>query len=368
MSLLDVPVHLQDHHGWCGPACAQMVATFLGSPLTEQDGSHIPSKPKNWFTTPEQLEKLINVLRPENAPPYTTIVEDTFARAMAHVTASLNARFPAVVLVDGGEHWVVVRGVTGGGQARFVHRRDPFPDRDLVLGSRTPLPLHAESDDCDEADQLAGADPNRRGLSDEVVRWNEWKISYFSACKIAGKPWHGKRVVIVADLKEIPEPEPEDNPLPLPELPLTESVAIDCARRALIASELATEDGWADAIQGPVLTAQAHAIRVERLDGGAPYFLVVLTDGEGKGVVAQLDGVTGELIGARLMSRRVAKSLLAPVPVGHRRFVWRATRNSFDSPYYPFSEIPQPSGPPIYQRTLDQKTFHDLRHTADHPD
>ena len=369
MSLLDVSLHLQDSLGLCGPACAQMVSRFFECPLTQQDVSQLRHDNDSWYTTPTQLEKLINVLCAHHGsvqpPPFTTTASTTFAAAMARIMAGLNAGFPAVVLISGGEHWVVVRGVTGGGSSRFVHVRDPFPERDAVPGATHPLPEHADGDGCDEAAELMGLEPNRRGLSDQVIRWNEWKSNYFFPCGMNTDDWRGKRIAIVADLKHEPAPEPEVIPLSLPTHLLSDSVAVEWARKALIDSELATEAGWADAIHDQVLNAQARALRVERLDGGAPYFLVVLTDADGRGVVAQLDASTGELIGARLMARRLARSLLAPVPAGHRRFVWQPTSNSFYSPYFPFSEISQASGPPVFQRTFDQRKFDDLRQPPD---
>ncbi len=360
MALLRVPLHLQDRYDLCGPACAQMVSRFRGAPLSPQSTATIGQGNAAWFTTPAQMAALVNGLGPAGAQPFKVRTATTFATAMSHITASLAESVPPVVLIDSGEHWVVVRGITGTGAGRFIHYRDPFPDRTLVPNIATPLPPHRDNDDCDDHAESTGAEVNAAGFTDEAVRWNEWRTGRLTKCGIGGPPWKNKFVVVAPTFAAVPQPEPIALPVSGPAQPILEPVAISLARAAMESSEFMNDAGWAEAVRNPDYGAMPQAIRVERLDGGRPYLLVRLTNRDGRGVVVQLDAETGELMGARLMPRRVAQSLMAAPAPGHRRYVWRSSANSFYSPYFPFSEMTDATSAPVYVRVLDRRRFRDV--------
>jgi hypothetical protein len=91
---------------------------------------------------------------------------------------------------------------------------------------------------------------------------------------------------------------------------------------------------------------------VERLDAGNPYFLVILAETGGAGLVAAVDAVTGEVISSarlerverhRLPGKAEAIARAAYADDAAARRVWapsRATR----SPFYPLWELTAGSG------------------------
>lgn len=337
-----------------------MVSRFRGAPLAQQSTATIGAGDPAWFTTPTQMAALVNGLGPAGGPAYKVFKTSTFAPAMSHISASLASNLPAIALIDGGEHWVVIRGITGTGASRFIHYRDPFPDRTLVPGMPQPLPAHTDNDACDDGAESTGANVGANGDTDEVVRWNAWRNESLTPCLFGGTPWKNKFVVVGPNLAAPLQPEPIAQPVLAPIRPILEPVAISLAQAAMESSDLMNQADWAGAVRNPDYRATPQAIRVERLDGGRAYFLVRLTNLEGKGVIARIDAETGELLGARLMPRRLANSLMSAPEPGHRRFVWRSSPNSFYSPYFPFSEMAVPGSAPMYIRVLDRRRFRQL--------
>ncbi|MGH9409319.1 MAG: C39 family peptidase [Vicinamibacterales bacterium] len=353
MPILSVAVHLQDTYLLCGPACAQMVVRTLAPPLLAQTAFHTAvTAPTSWgfVTTPDQLADMLNQKIPSGAA--YAVRSGTFAAAMAAVTASLDAGHPAIALTSQGFHWMVVRGLSGTG-GRLVHVRDPSPDRTLIPGMPQPPPGHTDSDDCDEASQLA------HSVSDEVVSWSAWQNDYFSACT-GTNPWKGKHVVLtpVAGGAVAPAPS-QPTPVHSGSHAISAPDAILTAYKQIEHSGLLAVPAWSAAYQS-ASKALLRAVLVERLDGAGAYYLAALAGGGGLSVVVHLDAVTGELLGARLNAAMVVRLISAPPPPGHQRYVWTPAPATFYSPYFPMSEAATRGGASTFVRMLDRQQFREL--------
>jgi uncharacterized protein (DUF2237 family) len=188
MPILEVPIHLQDDSDSCGQACAQMVLRFLDQQIFQQ--SDLDSKrPAYWDpgTTPDQLQDIIN--RNGQEAGYSVLVTASQGEALGALEASLVAGAPSIALVNLGQHWVVIRGITRrGSTGGVVHIRNPMPPIDIV----SELFAHADEDDCADLD-FEGHDED----SDEAVSLREWQRTFFTTCQIL-KParWKDRYVVV----------------------------------------------------------------------------------------------------------------------------------------------------------------------------
>ena len=188
MPILEVRIHLQDDSDSCGQACAQMVLRFLDQQMFQQ--SDLDSKrPAYWNpgTTPDQLQDMINANGQEGG--YSVAVTGSQSEALGALEASLVAGAPSIALVNLGQHWVVIRGITRRGNNRgVVHIRNPMPPIDIV----SEVFAHADQDDCVDLDF-----PSHDEDSDDAVSLREWLRTFFTICQIP-KParWNNRYVVV----------------------------------------------------------------------------------------------------------------------------------------------------------------------------
>jgi hypothetical protein len=134
---LDVPRHLQDYNGYCGPACALMVVAGEMATLPEEFKAQ-----QNLFREIRQHAKASNDKRPIKSPAESLIaVLDAHSRSswrkffdpdpgpIAKLVLESIERLsqPAILLVSKGMHWVVAFGRTlkDDGTVAGVLLRDP---------------------------------------------------------------------------------------------------------------------------------------------------------------------------------------------------------------------------------------------------
>lgn len=186
---LAVPRHLQDYNGYCGPACALMVAEALGRTALAADFAQNEifrrirrhaqeSQDRRPIKSPaESLLALMNaggndaihwekMFHPEPQP---------IARRILHTIVSL--RQPCLMLVSKGMHWVVAFGrmTKDDGTPAGLLLRDPawagmpkfyglsiFPDKPTVTHSASPCA-------CLTSDRQPGTVHERYMAMDEVL-------------------------------------------------------------------------------------------------------------------------------------------------------------------------------------------------------
>lgn len=186
---LNVPRHLQDFNGYCGPACALMVIDAEGEQKTpavyaqnelfkEIRGHAKASKDRRPVKSPaESLLKLINqhsssqqkwkkIFRPDSAPVAALIV-----RAIENIAR------PCLMLVSKGMHWVVAFGrmKKNDGTLGGVLLRDPawagmprfyglsiFPEEPAIKHTTAPC-------QCLQNEQSPGTVHERYLTMDELV-------------------------------------------------------------------------------------------------------------------------------------------------------------------------------------------------------
>lgn len=147
-----VPTFLQEHLNYCGPATAKMVLRWLGVSRSqdtlweaiqeESDAQGLPLEEpclggtKQWGSRPEALAEVIRALSGADIK----LVSETTAAATDHgVVWSVIQGIPAVALVYGSNHWIVVHG--------FHVSREPAHINDTayeLLGFDTIDPLRTQ--------------------------------------------------------------------------------------------------------------------------------------------------------------------------------------------------------------------------------
>jgi hypothetical protein len=134
---VDIPRHLQDFNGYCGPACAMMVAAWENATLPA------PAKAQHdVFRMIRQHAKAANDKRPIKSPAESIIAvleglsqmrwrkffdQDAASIAGRILAAIEKQTHPAIILISKGLHWVVAFGRTlrDDGRVAGVLMRDP---------------------------------------------------------------------------------------------------------------------------------------------------------------------------------------------------------------------------------------------------
>ena len=360
---LHVPIHLQDTDELCGPACVQMIARCFGPPLLTQAALAALAtdvrKFVQWSTSPDQLCDMLNdVPRPESAPKarYKVFCEDTATTCTLRAIASIDTGLPAVVLVTGGDHWVIVSGYTKTG----VRLRNPAPDRKTLAMGRPVLPHHDGDDGCETLNENNGG---RKGKDqDEYVSRQRWQQELLPCRITPPKKFVRKFIVIAADVA-LP-PQPVDLVVEPPAEAIREQDVASFAIRGLEASGLIEEEGWLKVLKG-IEQARAKGPLLVRQTNGQSYYLVGF-DGAAGIVVAGIDARSGELLWAKLNpTPALLRSLFSGLPSPGddsliAEAVWTPTRETFFSPFFPlvrFRNKSEPDRPDTYVCLYDGRPY-----------
>lgn len=327
MRWLDVPIHLQDDHTLCAQACAQMVSRFFeltspsGGPPVIRDQRSFDGGPgtKHFTTNPAQLARMINGVLPPNAAQYRDYVTKTAEEALGIARASIDADYPAVMLVDAGDHWEVVSGHSPLG----VHVRNPAPDRTTLNPGRTLQPHDDNDDGCATLGELKGTAGTD---GDELYTVAGWLRRTNRPVSFEDAPWYGHYVVVA---RQNITPTTWTAPSPT-KANIQESDLHQLALRAVVNSDLLMQRSvWSNFDRQHL---QSRYVRVET-DEGPSYYLVDVKNHLGQSVLVGLDSVTGELLWARLNPANRSLRQIERAMSGRAR--WTPRHESGFSPFLP---------------------------------
>src|SRR5687768_13752457 len=192
---LPVRYHQQDDTYYCGAACAQMVLESLGAGHFDQDTldstisnhNHIEG---GWATAPDGLQWTLNDSAPGSIGLIAAASEDAISRKI--VWSIHNRKIPAVALINGRAHWIVVRG--------FEASAAPTSSNDVSYSitafdinnpspklADPPPPPHGAADTCG-----AGGES---GFADEHIAYAHWRSAYMTGVPTTSF-WAGKFVAV----------------------------------------------------------------------------------------------------------------------------------------------------------------------------
>ena len=365
----DLPIlyHQQDTDYFCGAACAQTILDQCGSGLLDQadlyNDSHGHSVTEaGWYTAPDGLTWTLNDRQPTRYFALDALTtEDAISRKV--VWTIHNSRLPAVALVRGDLHWLVVRGYTAtaaptgsqdvGYTISGFDVNDPFP----AVSRTAPPPPHGTGDNCGGGGSL--------GVADEHLSYTAWRRDYMTG--VPGGYWGG-RFVAVGDPAPPPARHPQNQNSARPEFDgarlLPADRAASLAMRALQQQGLTDRPAWKAALEG---TSDGEPVLVQRLDRADSFYWIVPRVRNGLAVVATIiDGRDGEYLQARMLRepRESVLLLLTRAEIEERisgtrhrlpgregelfvrpglatigeNWVWRPCRESL-SPFYPFKLV-----------------------------
>jgi hypothetical protein len=344
--------HFQDNSYYCGAACAQMAIAAQPTSLVDQaELFDAVSSPSGWMTAPDDLSSTLN--RYVTGASYGVVSHGRSRVAVMRRVAWSMCRYgrPAMALVHGGEHWVVIDSLSGTVEddappeyqpvITDVIVRDPAPDlsdqrESLYVTEPTPPP-HEEGDLCSGA-----------AYQEECYTWSGWE-QVFSRCDVAGE-WDTKWVVVCvpqdeprlraqAGLTTVPPDEtdggaatPSGQDAPRAIESHSNANLLRVATEGLRNSSVSRRNWWEDAI-GAV--AGCWVRLVHHLDRGDAYYLLILQDRSGRGrLLARIDVGSLRLLHAVLEPSPKLVEHLQTLPDERGALVWTPCREA-RSPFFP---------------------------------
>ena len=215
---LSVGYHQQDTDYYCGAACAQMVLHSIGQELLSQDDlyndNHNNSvEPGSWATPPDGLRWTMNNRQSSKYFVLDSLSsEDAISRMLCWTVHHYGVS--PIALVEGGNHWVVVRGYTASAAPTSSQDttytvssfdiNNPWPPTPAARPGQMPPdpPPHTDGDVCGSGDTRGSADTN--------VSYATWQSDYMTA-NVFGTQWLGKYVAVCD-----PDRPPKSGPRPTP--------------------------------------------------------------------------------------------------------------------------------------------------------
>ena len=302
---LPVPYHQQDVNYYCGAAAAQMVLRFVGEPLADQYNlfwnkidPNTVMEPTGWFSGPDGLEWAL-VDGDSSARGFTLhALESEGALSRQMVWSIHHDRVPAVALVRGFEHWMVVRGYTATAVPRSATDtsysiinfdvRDPEPP-----AVNRVVPSHGPTDGCG-----SGQD---RGVADQTIGYQAWQSDYMTG--VTAGFWEGKFLAVAGPLSR-PEPPAglrvvqahtlpvAKRQLPSSAGPIKPKAAIERVRAGLQAQGLTTRTNYSQVLKRARPGTPLLVRRLDRLHSF--YYIVPMQDKGGVALLVLVDATTGD--------------------------------------------------------------------------
>jgi len=270
---LSVRYHQQDDTYYCGAACAQMVLESAGVGLIDQGTLDSTISIHNdieggWATAPDGLQWTMNDSKPGSIGLVAAASEDAISRKI--VWSIYNRKLPAVALINGKAHWIVVRGFeasaapTSSADVSYTITAFDINNPSPKLGS-SPPPPHGTADTCGSGGEF--------GFADEHIAYAHWRSSYMTGVPTSSF-WEGK-FVAVCD----PAPPPTlvgahvltSNPENGEQI-LTPERARALARAGLEAYGLFQREAWRKSL---LKTNPGDPILVQRLDRADAFYYIV---------------------------------------------------------------------------------------------
>ncbi len=372
----NVPYHQQDTDVYCGAACAQMVLDSIGAGIQDQatlytDCRNHTSELSSWYNPPDGLQWLMNDRRPAGFGGwfalYALNTEDALSRKL--VWTIHHYQVAPIALVQGGNHWIVVRGYdasaapTSSTDNTFTisafEVNDPWPPVPSFYAPPNPPPPapppHSGGDNC-------GTGGNR-GIVNQHIAYSAWKSTYMTG-NVYGSLWNGMNVAVC-------DPDPPSKYPGRIEEPrkrrdgetlLNPEAARELAVHGLREYRLYDRDGWEAALRG---AEPGRPSLVQRLDQIDSYYYIVpfINPRQNISVAVAVDARFGDYQQAVALPKEgtsiltaLDKHMLQELVVDRRfkledplgsllvrkeayclypTLVWRSCRESL-SPFYPF--------------------------------
>lgn len=333
MPPLTVPYHQQDQDDYCGAACAQMVLSHFGLDL-QADGNLQPdlmsvirdpsvAEPQ-MDAGPLGLAKVLNCKNPYYAQYRYECVSSTDPSALfQHMAARIQQyNAPAVALVYGKWHWVVVYDVLSNNKGLMVH--NPWPPVGNVYSDDEGFPFHDQllhphkcGDGRVVVNNRSTEDPAPhvdRGTAANHISYDGWMCEYWREPYPAeGSGWDGRYVIVCPEAPTKIQEDCGDSTVsvavqqieagpgggachPDNPAPVDARGAIRIALRGMLESGLIEEPLWTDVLarQDANDPHEAAAVPVSDLAGKVDYYLVWFATATGKrSVCARVDAQTG---------------------------------------------------------------------------
>jgi hypothetical protein len=185
----DLHFHQQETNTWCAATCAQMVLHYLSphtAPLDQdllrtniENRAHALEKDIAWFGAPDGLEATLNAFPPPPARGCFRLVACTTESEVSRliVWSLEHHHVPAIALVYGMRHWLIVRGYTAdraptgpndtGYQIISFDLYDPWPPVPDRKPGHWPPPHVDGTDGCGTG--------NDRGIALNHISYDGWR-------------------------------------------------------------------------------------------------------------------------------------------------------------------------------------------------
>lgn len=367
--------HQQDNYYYCGAASAQMILDSRGTGLKDQDTLYCSNHSHNianWYTDPAGLTYTLNHYKP--SPPtfnnyfviYTTNTELEGTEKIVHTLWKYGVS--AAALVNKGDHWVVVHGVSTSVEPApgssysingfWIH--NPWPHLQDVKPPLVSPPPHSATDGC-------GSGGNRGNAAEYAVYNSTWKDYFTAQTKLWGNPpsvWYNK-------YHSVCDPSPPelgqlvlkgDRPLADGDRFIEAEQATDFALRGVEEHNLRQDQTFELAMRD---ANPMNPVLVQRLDiHDTFYYLVPFARDNGLTLVLSVDGLYGNFRGGLVLGKETPKPFIdrdeaykrivnqhidledqdGRITIRKGAFffyplmVWRPCRES-RSPFYPFFMI-----------------------------
>lgn len=338
ISTAEFHYHQQEINTWCGAACVQMVLHYLAGGGAPPDQDMLRTEVENratepetgivWFAPPDGIKATLNALAPNPAAGlFKLLVRDTAEDITREIVWNIELhRVPAIALVYGMGHWVVVRGYTADKKPQSaadtsytilsLDLYDPWPPVPYLQSSALP-PVHADlTDGCGSG--------NERGAKLLNVSYDEWRATggalhsgYMTGVPAAATDslWRSRFLAVcdpVDDNQESSQEQPARPDSDTPERDLRAPVKQvingdngkiiseeEAARRAAVAlreNGLAEREEWRDLLKGTTPDRPQLVGMLER--DSVPYYIVPFMAGGVVRAAVRIHAETGKYLQA----------------------------------------------------------------------
>jgi hypothetical protein len=280
----DLHFHQQETNTWCAATCAQMVLHYLSphTPPLDQDllrtnienRAHALETDITWFGAPDGLEATLNAFPPPPASGSFRLAACTTEGEVSRliVWSLEHHHVPAIALVYGMRHWLMVRGYTAdrpptgpndtGYQIISFDLYDPWPPVPDRKPGHWPPPHVDGTDGCGSG--------NDRGIAFNHISYDGWRAAggllnsgYMTGVptEALGSKWRGLFLAIVdpsddelsaekagegEDLAKEPPQQEAQQAL----LRVSHDIALSSAIEALREIGQDMREGWGDKLAG----------------------------------------------------------------------------------------------------------------------
>ncbi|MBA7491744.1 hypothetical protein ES702_02292 [subsurface metagenome] len=359
--------HQQDTNYYCGAATAQMILDSIGAGLLDQDvlytSNHDHNSQPGWCTDPDGLAYTLRHYRPASfTNTFVLYCKSTEVEGSHKIVDTLyNYKVATGTLVYGCRHWIAVIGIqtdvepSGAYSINGFWINNPWPYAPSFDNpTLAPPPPHSNTDGC-------GSGGNR-GVENEWVSYSDWQSTYFRGCN-----WRGsKEYISVCDpippkigelrMKKIEYFAKGDRIIHPKEI-------LEFSLKSIKEYNLQQDKRFAEAFEG---TTPERPQLVQRLDRPNEfYYIIPFLKGKREiSVVAKMDALFGNILGAKVLTKPLEKLIISQdvvkekvigqnIELGKRMgklkvhpeayclyptLVWKPCYES-RSPYYPFYMI-----------------------------